>query len=228
MLLVLLMILAIVVGLRWTKKADQLLGTFALPKLREDQLLIVRTTGDEAATALGAAHLLALAITRPVQVLGDAASGPAKRLGTRIDTAGPWLPVLIVALPGLIFVADWLAPGCVPPGLGYLLLLPILLVAWYYLPALVAYVVEAFAGLCLAAVSGLVSLLMLPFDRRAALFSLLVEAAAEPTPEGCWRVNHVLVEAGPGLSHSAAYEVDPALDVLAEWITGPRGETASS
>jgi len=36
----------------------------------------------------------------------------------------------------------------------------------------------------------------MPFDRRAALFSLLLEPAAEPTPEGCWRVHHVLVEAG--------------------------------
>jgi len=224
---VLLMVSAVVVGLRWTKKADHLLETFALPDLREDQLLIVRTTGDEAATALGAAHLLALMITRPVQVLDDAASGPAKRLGIRIDAAGPWLPVLVMAGLALVFVAEWLAPGRVPPGLGYLVLLPILLVAaWYYLPALVAYVLEAFAGLGLAAVSGLVSLLMLPFDRRAALFSLLVEPAAEPTPEGCWRVHHVPVEAGPGLSHSAAYEVDQALHVLAEWMMGPHDRAA--
>ena len=219
--------------------AGPTLAACSLPTTIDTDLLVIRTTGDEASSALAAAHFASWLARRlwnvPASVLREGYGSVQAWRRTAVGIL-KWL-TLPVAL--CVAVALWMAPATIDSGrslaytfqflaaVGVFAWLSSLAVIWvsaggtavHYLFSLIL------AGLITGPLALVLAILTLPFGPELALTCTRLELTAEAVPPGTYTVHHLLDRPlTPGdsllLDHSRSYNDPAAIDLIVNWIEG--------
>ena len=180
---------------------------FALPTLEQGSLLILRPIGDEAAAALGAAHLASLILET------------IWRHGQKIVELVVGFALAAIVAVGLIatlaerFRFGWsgLAAGAQDMILNAFL------------------VGEVLVGLGLVGILTVMALCQLPFGRDALALTLRAITTVEDSPPGNQTVRQIVLERaeGGGLEHSRLYEDPTVVEAVAAFISRVADEQAA-
>jgi hypothetical protein len=172
---------------------------FALPTLEQGSLLILRPIGDEAAAALGAAHLASLTLET------------IWRHGRRLVEAIVAFALAVIVIVGVV------AGAAERLGVG-----------WSGLAAdaqdlmLNAFVLgEVIVALGLVGVLTVMALCQLPFGPDALALTLRAITTVEDSPPGNQTVRQVVLDRveGGGLEHSRLYEDPSVIDAVVAFIS---------
>jgi hypothetical protein len=219
----------------WWKFCDELLKDFESPKFDPDKILIIRSPGDEASSALDFVQLIA----RLTVAVWVRARGLSKRFEAR---ARRWAKQKkkLVAVPAIMFVVTVLLStiGAIAHVNSHLQLaifatgsvitsLVGVEAFWLFLGSVEHATI--FASMLVSAIVWpvvvLLSVLLLPFGREVAKANIRLDVTAETTPVGSWTVHLVepptiqqLDKDTLPLMHSVAYENPEVLKVLGDWI----------
>jgi pimeloyl-ACP methyl ester carboxylesterase len=219
--------------------AGPTLAACSLPTSIDTDLLLIRTTGDEASSALAAAHFASWLAKRlwnfPASVLRD---GYGSVQAWRRPAVGvlKWLTI-----PAAVCVAVALSmePAAIDSGrplaytfqrvaaVAFFVWLSSLAVLWvsaggtalHYLFSLIL------AGLITGPLALVLAILTMPFGPELALTCTRLELTAEAVPPGTHTVHHLpdrpsTQEGALLLDHSRSYDDPAAIDLIVNWIDG--------
>jgi pimeloyl-ACP methyl ester carboxylesterase len=219
--------------------AGPTLAACSLPTSIDTDLLLIRTTGDEASSVLAAAHFASWLAKRlwnvPASVLRE---GYGSVQAWRRSAIGvlKWLTV-----PAAICVAIAVSMGPATVDSGRPLAYTFLQVTWIavlvWLSSLAVLWVSAggtalhylfsliLAGLITGPLALVLAILTLPFGPELALTCTRLELTAEAVPPGTHTVHHLPDRPlTPGdalpLDHSRSYNDPAAIDLIVNWIDG--------
>jgi hypothetical protein len=213
------------------------LAACSLPTSIDTDLLLIRTTGDEASSVLAAAHFASWLAKRlwnfPASVLREGYGSVQAWRRTAIGVL-KWLSVP-AAICGA--VAVWMGPATVdgsrPLAYAFLQVTWIAVLVW--LSSLAVLWVSAggtalhylfslmLAGLITGPLALVLAILTLPFGPELALTCTRLELTAEAVPPGTHTVHHLPDRPlTPGdalpLDHSRSYNDPAAIDLIVNWI----------
>lgn len=197
----------------WRTRTDRIVRALAFPALDSSRLLIVRSAGDEASAALGAAHLFSWLVgacwVRPTARLARLAQWITQRIA-RAAAASIYVRfrrciigvALIVCSEVLQPNHDTIAmviglPGMCIVGISAVALLIIaisrLTIALLRDSSAPMYRVSKAAGIGVFLVPLAIALgiALWPFGPEMMFVAMLLEISAETTPPGAWRVHYV-------------------------------------
>jgi hypothetical protein len=231
---------AFVIAPRVRRFAAAVADVLRYPDVPPAKVLIVRTFGDEASAALGAAHV----ISWIAELIWSTTSRILGALRITVETwrsalAARWRIVapVCVALLGLVIYAiatpapdAWLRVSVVAAVAALAIVVAILSRGGY---------VAAFAGALLIAVLATPFFLVIAIIGAATGPELLVAAlvfrvTAESTPPGggwtIWQIPKDPMHAGQSsfLMHSATYQSAEALEILGRWLAEREGQPRES
>jgi hypothetical protein len=211
----------------------KVISSFQYPDLREEDLLILRASGDEASSTLSALQLMAAGVTAIWRIVArlftsaEKLSDAGKRLG---EWHGRRILARITLVLGAVSVALWihscaidhlskaeegasiLAVGLACGGLLLLLVVPRMMES-------VSASIQFAVSICLAPIGAVVAILHLPFGIEATIFGLALEITAETTPPGQWHVLQMRDDTTHGLAHSSTYATSEAIHSISTWIS---------
>ncbi len=207
-----------------TDKARLLADRMRLPPLRENQLLILRHSGDEAGAVLSACALAGSLIEPLLGSLNKRWEAWEERRKNRLS----WFELALAALVGWA-VADWIIGRQAAPDMSRLGVILVSLLAGGLLGPMVYLTLFAAGTLRYLLLGGAFVLLMpavgvltLPFGPEAFAIGLFMQVTAEATPPGRWLVQLFASVSGDAegtpLTHSAAYEDPAVLEAVCAWI----------
>ena len=206
------------------RKAKLLAEQMRFPPLRENQLLIIRHSGDEAGAGLNACQLAGSVIEPVLGGLNKRWQGWEERRKNRLV----WPELIVAAVVGWA-VAAWIILRQADPAMSGWGVAILALVAGGLLGPM-CYAVLLVGGMVRLLLLGSTFLLLTPvvgiltlfFGPEAFAIGLLMQVTAEATPPGRWLVQLFTqisgnVESTP-LTHSVAYD-DPAVhEAIASWM----------
>jgi hypothetical protein len=219
--------------------AEPTLAACSLPTSIDADLLLIRATGDEASSALAAAHFASWLAKRlwnyPASVLREA-YGAVQEWRRPAVAVLKWLTVPAVVC---IAVALSMAPAAGDDGqpLAYAFQLVATLALFVWLSSLAVLWVSAggtalhyflslmLAGLITGPLAVVLAILIMPFGPELALTCARLELTAEAVPPGTHTVHHLPDRRlTPGnalpLDHSRSYNDPAAIDLIVGWIDG--------
>jgi hypothetical protein len=219
--------------------AGPTLAACSLPTSIDTDLLLIRTSGDEASSALAAAHFASWLANRiwnlPASVLREGYGSVQAWRRTAIGVL-KWLtvPAAICAA-----IAVSMAPATVDSSrpLAYTFLQVTWIAVLVWLSSLAVLWVSAggtalhylfsliLAGLITGPLALVLAILTLPFGPELALTCTRLELTAEAVPPGTHTVHHLPDRpstAGDALplDHSRSYNDPAAIDLIVNWIDG--------
>jgi pimeloyl-ACP methyl ester carboxylesterase len=219
-----------------TKFAKTVAGALQYPDVQPRKVLIVRSFGDEASAALGAAHMISWIAERLW-------SGTSRFLGALLSTVEKWRAALAerwrllvpacVVLAGLAIVSlataergSWLEVSGMLAAATLAVLIAIL--------ARGGYVAEFLGALLIAVLASPSFLIMLALGIATGpellVAALLFRVTPESTPPGggwtVWQVPRDPWNTSQGavLMHSTTYDDEESLAIVSQWLLG-RAET---
>jgi pimeloyl-ACP methyl ester carboxylesterase len=219
-----------------TKFAKTVAGALQYPDVQPRKVLIVRSFGDEASAALGAAHMISWIAERLW-------SGTSRFLGALLSTVEKWRAALAerwrllvpacVVLAGLAIVSlataergSWLEVSGMLAAATLAVLIAIL--------ARGGYVAEFLGALLIAVLASPSFLIMLALGIATGpellVAALLFRVTPESTPPGggwtVWQVPRDPWNTAQGavLMHSTTYDDEESLAIVSQWLLG-RAET---
>lgn len=197
-------------------------------------VLLVRGAGDEAASALGAAHLISAILVRLVGALTRALpvdSPPCQ--DSAMSRSRKWYTFPRKVRLGLgIFAAGWvvlmIVIGLAVAGVNISFLSPQLVVkvcAGFWLTGLLLpalrEILQVIAAPVILGLWIIMAFFLVPFGARLAVASLGLNVSAEPTPPGTWTVNQLshpaTIEQMRALSHGT-HSHPEALGIVEQWL----------
>jgi hypothetical protein len=190
------------------------------------KVLILRTTGDEAAAALGAAHLVSWAAGRiwlvTSHLLGDtvATVEGCRRVLSRHAAASIAIAAFL-ALGGILVFTRPPAttPISIQVAASIALTVVFLALGVWARGGLVASFLGRFFLATLALPLFLVAILLgVAIGPELVVAGLLFQVTGEATPPGRWQIWQVPA-AGGGLMHSTSYQDPRALEILERWMS---------
>jgi hypothetical protein len=222
----------------WLKDSDKLLEDFESPKFDRDRILIIRSPGDEASSALNSVQLIARLTVGVFMRLMDC----YRRLETRAKRWSKQTTKLLAVFASsfvvgallLVSVANVNSPlqsaivttGSIVNALVFLEAFLLLLEAPLGSAKLATIGPKIIVSAFVWPVMFMLSVLLLPFGWEVAKANILLDVTAETTPVGSWMVHLVetpttqeLVRDTPSLIHSVAYESPRVLKVISDWVT---------
>jgi pimeloyl-ACP methyl ester carboxylesterase len=218
-----------------TRLSSSVFAALAYPTVDPARVLILRTTADEAAAALGATHVISW-------LAGRIWLSTSRALGRTIETLERWRDRLMRHWPRTLLVAvcgiavccaavfsDFGAssPAWWTATVSVSAVALLLLVATLARGGLVADIVGRIV-FAMAAMPFLVAIALLGMGVGPELLiaGLLFQVTAETTPPGRWVVWQVVAgtsaESASGdtsMMHSASYQDQGALEILGQWIS---------
>lgn len=219
--------------------AEPTLAACALPTSINADLLLIRATGDEASSALAAAHFASWLAKQlwnyPASVLREA-YGSVQEWRRPAVAVLKWLTVPAVVC---IAVALSLTPAAIDDGrpLAYAFQLAASIAVFVCLSSLAVLWVSAggtalhyflslmLAGLITGPLAIVLAILIMPFGPELALTCARLELTAEAVPPGTHTVHHLPDRRlTPGnalpLDHSRSYNDPAAINLIVGWIDG--------
>jgi hypothetical protein len=218
-----------------TKFANVVAGALQYPDVQPSKVLIVRSFGDEASAALGAAHMISWIAERLW-------SGTSRFLGAVLSTVETWRAALAerwrllvpacVALAGLAIVSlstaergSWLEVSGMLAAATLAVLIAIL--------ARGGHVAEFLGALLIAVLASPSFLIMLALGIATGpellVAALLFRVTPESTPPGggwtVWQVPRDPWNTAHGavLMHSTTYDDEESLAIVSQWLLGKSG-----
>jgi hypothetical protein len=231
---------AFAIAPRVRKFAATVADVLRYPDVPSAKVLIVRTFGDEASAALGAAHVISwiaeLIWSTTSRFLGGLLATVER---WRAALAARWrivAPVCVALLGWVIFAiasaasGTWLQASAVSAGMTLAMLLAILsrggYVAAFFGALLIAFLATPFflAIAILGAATG----------PELLVAALVFRVTAESTPPGggwtVWQIpkDPMHAEQSSFLMHSATYQSTEALEILAQWLAQREGASRAA
>jgi hypothetical protein len=223
-----------------SKTATRLRSAMAHPdpeNLKQDRLLIIRSSGDEASAALGFFQFISQLHVRLFLLFSMmnarlerwTDSWPKHRGVLALILLGGLALFLIAGVLSLVLWLRFQNWWMLVPTIGTAVagLLSCYEAAARFLspsasPRLGTFVFRVAAGAVLLPVMIVVSVLLVPFGTGLAFASMFLDVTAETTPIGEWTVHQlpprVAVDANVPLSHSGVYANPDAVSKICEWI----------
>lgn len=215
------------------------LAACSLPASIDTDLLLIRTTGDEASSALAAAHFAAWLAKRlwnvPASVLREGYGAVQAWRRTAIGI----LKWLFLPAAACVAAALWMTPAAIDSGrpLAYAFQVVTVIAVLVWLSSLAVVWVSAggtalhylfsliLAGLITGPLAFVLAILTLPFGPELALTCTRLELTAETVPPGTHTVHHLqdrpfTPEGALLLDHSRSYDDPAAIDLIVNWIDG--------